>query len=192
MRYLNINKKHLPLKAHYFLFDAGEYILFYTLTSLLFLYTHHVKLKYYIHFFFFFHHHFPGNSPINPFLSTIAKQRGYSPLIVGDMFTILLLMNTVVKPLTGFVTDKYKCRKLVFLGAILLNGLLSGGMYLVPGATSSIGQIPDNKVVGSVMFWLFDITITVRMVLFMVAEVLQETIIMTVVGKQKPKPIPFC
>ncbi|VVC36478.1 Major facilitator superfamily domain,Major facilitator superfamily associated domain [Cinara cedri] len=144
MGFLNINKKYLPLKTHYFLFDAG-------------------------------------NSPIIPFLSTIAKQRGYSPLIVGDIFTFLLLLNVVVKPLTGFVTDKYKCRKTIFLGSLLLNAFLTGGMYLIPGATSLTGEIPDGEVLNTGVFWLFDMVITLRMVLFMMAEVLQETITMTIV-----------
>uniref|UniRef100_A0A2S2QZL6 Major facilitator superfamily domain-containing protein 6-A n=1 Tax=Sipha flava TaxID=143950 RepID=A0A2S2QZL6_9HEMI len=145
MSFFNINIDLLPIKAHYFLFDAG-------------------------------------NSPINPFLSTIAKQRGYSPLVVGDLFTFLLLLNVVVKPLTGFITDKWKCRKTVFLGSILLNGLVTPTLYFIPGATSSTGEMPDAKSFGSWTFWWFAFTVTLRMILFMVGEVLQETICMGIIG----------
>lgn len=126
---------------------------------------------------------FSGNSPINPFLTTIAKQRGYSPLIVGFVFTLLLLLNVVVKPLTGFITDKWKCRRTVFLGAILFNGLLTPTMHLIPGATSLTGSISDAEALGSWTFWWFTTVITLRMILFMVAEVLQETIFMRIVGR---------
>lgn len=124
----------------------------------------------------------PANSPINPFLSTIAKQRGYSPLIVGDIFTFLLLLNVVVKPLTGYVTDRWKCRRTVFLGSILINGLLTPTLYLVPGTTSSAGEISNAEAVGSWPFWLFTTVVTVRMILFMVSEVMQETICMGIIG----------
>lgn len=125
---------------------------------------------------------FPGNSPINPFLSTIAKQRGYSPSVVGNILTLLLLLNIVVKPLTGYVTDRWKCRRTVFLGAILLNGLITPTLYLVPGATSSVGEMSNAETFGSLQFWLFSTIVMLRMVLFMMGEVLQETICMGILG----------
>lgn len=143
MGFLNVNTDLLPIKAHYFFFDAG-------------------------------------NSPINPFLSTIAKQRGYSPSVVGDIFTLLFLLNIVVKPLTGYVTDRWKCRRSVFLGAILLNGLLTPMLYVIPDASSSVGEMSDAEAFGSLEFWWFSTVVVLRMVLFMIAEVLQETICMRI------------
>lgn len=126
-----------------------------------------------------------ANAPINPYLTTIAKKRGYSSAIVGDVFTFLLLLNVVVKPLTGFVTDKWKCRKTVFLGAILLNGLLTPTMHFIPGAESATGvELPDSEAAGSWTFWWFAVVVTLRMTLFMVGEVLQETICMRMLGGQ--------
>lgn len=137
-----------------------------------------ILLSLYIFFF-----NFPGNSPINPFLTSIAKQRGYSPLIVGDTFTFLLLLNVVVKPLTGYITDKWKCRKIMFIGSILLNGLLTPTLYLIPGARSLTGEISDVEAFGSWTFWLFTLVVTLRMILFMIGEVLQETICMRILSR---------
>jgi len=102
--------------------------------------------------------------------------------VVGNIFTLLLLLNIVVKPLTGYVTDRWKCRRTVFLGAILLNGIVTPMLYLVPGATSSAGEMSDANAFGSLHFWLFSAVVTLRMVLFMVGEVLQETICMGILG----------
>lgn len=126
---------------------------------------------------------FPGNSPINPFLSTFAKQRGYSSSAFGNIFTFILLLNIVVKPLTGYITDRWKCRRTVFLGAILLNGLITPTLYFVPGATSSTGEMSDAETFASLQFWWFAAVITLRMVLFMIGEVLQETICMGILGR---------
>ncbi|XP_050546793.1 uncharacterized protein LOC126908605 [Daktulosphaira vitifoliae] len=150
MVFLNINTYLLPIKVHYFLYDAG-------------------------------------NSPITPFLSTIAKQRGYSSSIVGDIITIFMLLNVVVKPLTGFVTDKWKCRKTVFLGAILLNGLITPTLYLIPDATSTTGEIPNSEVFCTWTFWLFTTIVILRMILCMIGEVLQETICMQILDGDTKK-----
>ena len=126
---------------------------------------------------------FPANSPINPFLSTISKQRGYSSSVFGNIFTLLLLLNIVVKPLTGYITDRWKCRRIVFLGAILLNGLITPTLYLVPRATSSTEEMSDAETFASLQFWWFAANVTLRMVLFVVGEVLQETICMGILGR---------
>uniref|UniRef100_A0A2H8TQW3 Major facilitator superfamily domain-containing protein 6-A n=1 Tax=Melanaphis sacchari TaxID=742174 RepID=A0A2H8TQW3_9HEMI len=129
-----------------------------------------------MHYFFFD----SANSPIIPFLSTITKQRGYSSTVFGSIFTLLLLLNIVVKPLTGYITDRWKCRRTVFLGSIILNGLVTPTLYLVPGATSSTGEISDAETFSSLQFWWFASVVILRMVLFMVTEVLQETICMKI------------
>ncbi|CAH1725097.1 uncharacterized protein LOC114131568 isoform X1 [Aphis gossypii] len=124
------------------------------------------------HFFLYY----AANSPINPFLSTIAKQRGYSSSVFGNILTLLLLLTIVVKPLTGYITDRWKCRRTVFLCAILLNGLITPTLYLIPGATSSTGELSNAETFGSLQFWWFAAVVILRMILFMIGEVLQETI----------------
>jgi hypothetical protein len=60
----------------------------------------------------------------------------------------------------------------VFLGAILLNGLITPTLYFVPGATSSTGEMSDAETFGSLRFWWFAAVVKLRMILFMVGEVL--------------------
>lgn len=55
-------------------------------------------------------------------------------------------------------------------------------IYLVPDATSLTGEIPDTEVVGSWTFWIFTLIVTFRMILFMIGEVMQETICMGILG----------
>ncbi|XP_012138010.1 sugar baby transporter isoform X2 [Megachile rotundata] len=74
----NINKELLPIKAHYFLFNAAT-------------------------------------GPIVPFLPTIAKQIGFSGLLVGTIYTILPVSGLIAKPLFGGLADKFKIHKLLFL-----------------------------------------------------------------------------
>nr|XP_034183921.1 major facilitator superfamily domain-containing protein 6 [Osmia lignaria]XP_034183929.1 major facilitator superfamily domain-containing protein 6 [Osmia lignaria]XP_034183937.1 major facilitator superfamily domain-containing protein 6 [Osmia lignaria]XP_034183947.1 major facilitator superfamily domain-containing protein 6 [Osmia lignaria]XP_034183956.1 major facilitator superfamily domain-containing protein 6 [Osmia lignaria]XP_034183966.1 major facilitator superfamily domain-containing pr len=74
----NINRELLPIKAHYFLFNAAT-------------------------------------GPIVPFLPTIAKQLGFSGILVGTIYTILPVSGLVAKPLFGGLADKFKIHKPLFL-----------------------------------------------------------------------------
>lgn len=46
-------------------------------------------------------------SPVVPFLPTIAKQLGFSTVVVGIVYTILPFIALVMKPLSGIISDKY-------------------------------------------------------------------------------------
>ncbi|KAG7189793.1 hypothetical protein KM043_017454 [Ampulex compressa] len=59
-----INKELIPIKAHYFLYNAAT-------------------------------------GPIVPFLPTIAKQLGFSGILVGTIYTILPITGLIAKPLFG-------------------------------------------------------------------------------------------
>lgn len=45
-------------------------------------------------------------SPVVPFLPTIAKQLGFSTVVVGIVYTILPFIALIMKPLSGIVSDK--------------------------------------------------------------------------------------
>ncbi|CAH2208234.1 jg14391, partial [Pararge aegeria aegeria] len=47
-----------------------------------------------------------GTAPLVPFLSTYARQLGFSPSTVGLMYTVLPLFGLVAKPLFGVVADR--------------------------------------------------------------------------------------
>lgn len=49
----------------------------------------------------------PGQAPVVPFLPTIAKQLGFSTVVVGIIYTILPFIALLMKPLSGIVSDKY-------------------------------------------------------------------------------------
>lgn len=49
---------------------------------------------------------FLGTAPVVPFMPTLAKQLGYSSIVVGTMYTILAVIGMLTKPLVGFLSDR--------------------------------------------------------------------------------------
>ncbi|RZC34450.1 major facilitator superfamily domain-containing protein 6, partial [Asbolus verrucosus] len=58
--------------------------------------------------------------PVQPFLSTYARQLGFSSVIVGLIFTILPICGMLAKPLVGAIADRFRCQKITFLAGQLL------------------------------------------------------------------------
>ncbi|XP_057664392.1 major facilitator superfamily domain-containing protein 6-like isoform X1 [Diorhabda carinulata] len=83
MKQLLINKELLPMKAHYFLFNAGT-------------------------------------GPVTPYLSTYARQLGFSSVVVGFVYTILPISGMLAKPLFGSIADRFHCQKMLFLASQIL------------------------------------------------------------------------
>nr|CAH7760399.1 unnamed protein product [Callosobruchus chinensis] len=75
---LQINKKLLPMKFHYFLYNAGT-------------------------------------GPVVAYLSSYARQLGFSSVVVGLIYTILPVSGMLAKPLFGSIADKFHCHKQLFL-----------------------------------------------------------------------------
>lgn len=96
-----INLSLLPMKAHYFLFNAGK--------------NDSQTINYNITPVFFF----LGTAPVVPFLSTYARQLGFSSFIVGLIYTILPICGMIAKPLMGTIADRFRCQKKIFLVAIV-------------------------------------------------------------------------
>ncbi|XP_048488480.1 uncharacterized protein LOC105390359 isoform X2 [Plutella xylostella] len=96
---MKVNKKHLAIKGHYFLFNAGI-------------------------------------APLVPFLSTYARHLGLSAATVGAMFMILPIMSLISKPLFGYIADRYKLQKAVFLICQVLLLVCFSAVYLVPVRTA--------------------------------------------------------
>uniref|UniRef100_A0A1B0B8T3 Major facilitator superfamily associated domain-containing protein n=1 Tax=Glossina palpalis gambiensis TaxID=67801 RepID=A0A1B0B8T3_9MUSC len=92
----NINKDLLPIKAHYFLFNAGT-------------------------------------APVVPFMPTLAKQLGYSSIVVGTMYTILAVIGMLTKPLVGFLSDRYQRHRMLFISCEILTGLAFFLITFTPG-----------------------------------------------------------
>lgn len=67
-----------------------------------------------------------------PFLSTYARQLGFSSVTVGLVYTIIPIFGMIAKPTTGAIADKFGCRKGIFIGAITLTSLALLALYYTP------------------------------------------------------------
>jgi len=92
------------------------------------------------------------------------------------------IFNIVARPITGYVTDRWRCRKQVFLGASLLNAFFTLLIHFTPDFNDN-GHAEDLDIMTHWKFWIFLATITVRMLLWMVGDVLQDTICLEMLGK---------
>ncbi|VVC36471.1 Major facilitator superfamily domain,Major facilitator superfamily associated domain [Cinara cedri] len=125
-----------------------------------------------------------GFSPYMPFLTTIARQRGYSAFVVGFMNMLQPIPGLVARPIIGALTDRYKCRRAVFITSIVLIFSLMCMLWVIPGKTSDI-ELNDLDVIKSPLFWWFSGTISLINALAMVKTVLEDTICVNLLGDQK-------
>lgn len=61
-----------------------------------------------------------GTGPVVPYLSSYARQLGFSSVIVGFIYTVLPISGMLAKPLFGSIADRFRCQKILFLIAPLL------------------------------------------------------------------------
>lgn len=90
-----INKKFWPMKAHFFLWNAGT-------------------------------------APVVPFMSVYARQLGFSSSIVGIIYTVLPICGMIAKPLFGGISDRFRCRRAIFLAFQLATAVAFLGINYVP------------------------------------------------------------
>ncbi|XP_059057716.1 major facilitator superfamily domain-containing protein 6-like, partial [Achroia grisella] len=100
---MKLNYKLMPMKFHFFLFNAGT-------------------------------------APLVPYLSTYARQLGFSSATVGLIYTILPIFALIAKPVLGIIADRFKLQKIIFL--------LFQAMTIV--SFSAIYFIPENRATNSV------------------------------------------
>ncbi|XP_063373911.1 major facilitator superfamily domain-containing protein 6 [Cydia amplana] len=96
---MKVNKKLLPVKGHYFLFNAGT-------------------------------------APLVPYLSTYARQLGFSSATVGLIYTILPIFGLVAKPLFGVIADRFRIQKSIFILFQIVTIVSFGAIYLIPESDS--------------------------------------------------------
>uniref|UniRef100_A0A8D8D255 Major facilitator superfamily domain-containing protein 6 n=2 Tax=Culex pipiens TaxID=7175 RepID=A0A8D8D255_CULPI len=117
---VEVDKKLLPMKAHYFLFNAGT-------------------------------------APVVPFMPTLIIQLGFSPVIVGTVYSVLPLVGMLVKPLFGLIADRFQRQKLLFLLFQILSAVPFFLIMFIPaipqestvsfhchGGTSNLRYCPQN------------------------------------------------
>jgi len=117
-------------------------------------------------------------------LTTISKQRGYSAFIVGLIFMLQPIPGMLIRPIVGAVTDKYKCRRSVFIASSIITFLLVGLLSIIPGTTVK-EEMNDLDAIKSPLFWMFFITIALINTDGTVKSVLEDTICMDLLGKKK-------
>lgn len=96
---LNIDFKLLPMKAHYFLYNGGEWIGM-RVRKLSFVCRYLMPL-------FLFISLFEGTGSVVPFMPVYARQLGFSTFVVGSIYSILPILGLVAKPLFGALADKF-------------------------------------------------------------------------------------
>lgn len=70
-----------------------------------------------------FFYSYLGVASVQGFAPTISRQLGYSPLIVGYLYTYLSLLALFVKPICGFIVDKFPVKRYIFLTFVLASGI---------------------------------------------------------------------
>ncbi|KAI8431048.1 hypothetical protein MSG28_001115 [Choristoneura fumiferana] len=98
---MKVNKKLLPIKGHFFLFNAGT-------------------------------------APLVPYLSTYARQLGFSSATVGLIYTVLPIFGLVAKPLFGVIADRFKIQKSLFILFQIVTIVSFSAIYLIPESTTSV------------------------------------------------------
>jgi len=117
-------------------------------------------------------------------MTTILKQRGYSAFIVGLIFMLQPIPGILIRPLIGVITDKYKCRRSVIILSSIITFVLVCLLSIIPG-TISKEEMNDLDVIKSPLFWLFITTIVLINTDGMVKSVIEDTICMDLLGKNK-------
>ncbi|XP_038216332.1 major facilitator superfamily domain-containing protein 6 [Zerene cesonia] len=98
---MKIDKKLLPIKGHFFLYNAGT-------------------------------------APLVPYLSTYARQLGFSSATVGLIYTILPIFGLIAKPLFGVIADRFKIQKPIFLLFQIVTLISFSAIYFIPENASKL------------------------------------------------------
>lgn len=81
-----------------------------------------------------------GTGPVVPYLSSYARQLGFSSVVVGLIYTILPICGMIAKPVFGAIADRFHCQKKIFLVAQLITAVAFLSIYYSP-------SLPTDRVV---------------------------------------------
>ncbi|KAL1117183.1 hypothetical protein AAG570_004510 [Ranatra chinensis] len=73
-----------------------------------------------------------GTAPVWPFVATLAKQLGFSSLVVGTVNTLLPVIGVFVKPGAGALADRFQCRRALFVTFIAITVAAFIGIPWIP------------------------------------------------------------
>ncbi|CAH4038499.1 unnamed protein product [Pieris brassicae] len=92
---MKIDKKLLPIKGHFILYNAGT-------------------------------------APLIPYLSTYARQLGFSSTTVGLIYTILPIFSLLATPIFGFLADRFRIQKSIFIFFQIVIIVSFASIYFIP------------------------------------------------------------
>jgi len=97
-----------------------------------------------------------GASPLTPYLTTMAKQRGYSAQLVGVIFSVLPLAAVFARPIFGAVADRFRCQKTMFLCSIVVVILITTSYDFLPDPPADVNNHGRDEIaLATHQFWLF-------------------------------------
>lgn len=124
-----------------------------------------------------------GYAPFSPFMPLISRQRGYSAFVVGLIFMLQPIPGVFARPIVGAITDKYKCRRSVYIASSIILFVMTSLLLLIPGTTSK-EEMKNIDVITSPLFWLFFSTITLISTIGTTKGVLSDTVCMNLLGEK--------
>lgn len=95
---ITIDRKLLPMKAHFLLYGSGEFQtnVFDLDDDLLSIYACSIVVLF-----------FPATAPVVPFIATYSRQLGFSKVTVGLVTTLMRLVSVIARPVFGYFGDRY-------------------------------------------------------------------------------------
>lgn len=120
---------------------------------------------------------------MTPYLTTIAKQRGYSARLVGAVFSLLPLAAVFARPIFGIVADNYRCQKTMFMSFVIVVTLITASYELIPDPPADVDNGRDEAALATHQFWLFCAFLVARYIMVCAVGTLSETICLQALGK---------
>jgi len=124
-----------------------------------------------------------GTSPLTPYLTTVAKQRGYSARLVGAVFSVLPLTAVFARPVFGAVADHFRCQKTMFMCFIVVVTLITASYDLMPDPPVDVDNGRDEIALATHQFWLFCVFLAARYVTISIVGTLSETMCLQSLGR---------
>jgi len=120
---------------------------------------------------------------MTPYLTTIAKQRGYSARLVGAVFSVLPLIAVFARPIFGIVADHFRCQKTMFMSLMIVVTLINASYELIPNPPADVDNSRDETTLATYQFWLFCGFLAARYITICAITTLSETICLQALGK---------
>ncbi|XP_012155601.1 major facilitator superfamily domain-containing protein 6-like protein A isoform X2 [Ceratitis capitata] len=87
---------------------------------------------------------FSRTAPVIPFMPTLARQLGFSTVVIGTMYTILPIVGMLAKPLFGFIADRYQRHRLLFLIGEVLTAVAFFLIQFTPAIPQALPIVEFN------------------------------------------------